>query len=92
MVTKQDCWVNSFDDRFGLRSSPPKREFSGVASVPAEPGWAMRRELMSQTFTTKVSELWTIKAKYPAGKLQRHCPKSTSSMPNPCGQKRFARL
>ncbi|MBP5946955.1 DUF4113 domain-containing protein [Pseudomonas sp. P116] len=38
---------------------PPQEGVLRVASVPAEPGWAMRRELLSQTYTTKVSELWT---------------------------------
>ena len=33
-----------------------------VASVPTEPGWAMRRELMSQSYTTKVEQLWTVNA------------------------------
>jgi DNA polymerase V len=32
-----------------------------AASVPAAPGWAMRRDLMSQSFTTKVDQLWTVK-------------------------------
>ncbi len=34
-----------------------------LASVPAAPGWAMRRELMSQSYTTKVDQLWTVKAR-----------------------------
>lgn len=34
-----------------------------LASVPAEPGWAMRRDLMSQSYTTKVDQLWTVKAR-----------------------------
>lgn len=34
-----------------------------LASVPAAPSWAMRRELMSQSYTTKVDELWTVKAR-----------------------------
>ncbi|WP_341959150.1 translesion error-prone DNA polymerase V subunit UmuC [Pseudomonas sp. RC10] len=34
-----------------------------AASVPANPDWAMRRELMSQSFTTKVDQLWTVKSK-----------------------------
>lgn len=33
-----------------------------VASVPAEPDWAMRRELMSSRFTTRLDQLWTVKA------------------------------
>ena len=34
-----------------------------LASVPAAPGWAMRRELMSQSYTTKLDQLWTVRAK-----------------------------
>ncbi len=30
------------------------------ASVPADPDWAMRRELMSQSYTTRLDQLWTI--------------------------------
>jgi DNA polymerase V len=30
------------------------------ASVPANPDWAMRREMMSQSYTTKINELWTV--------------------------------
>lgn len=33
-----------------------------AASVPADPDWAMRRELMSQSFTTRLDQLWTAKA------------------------------
>ena len=32
------------------------------ASVPAKPEWAMRRELMSSSFTTRIDQLWTVKA------------------------------
>ncbi len=32
-----------------------------AASVPADPGWGMRRDLMSQSFTTKIDQLWTVK-------------------------------
>jgi len=32
-----------------------------AASVPADPDWAMRREMMSQSYTTKVGELWTVR-------------------------------
>ncbi|HGK6847350.1 TPA: DUF4113 domain-containing protein, partial [Pseudomonas aeruginosa] len=28
--------------------------------VPAAPDWGMRRELMSQSFTTKVDQLWLV--------------------------------
>ncbi|MBA1429076.1 translesion error-prone DNA polymerase V subunit UmuC [Pseudomonas orientalis] len=34
-----------------------------LASVPAAANWAMRRELMSQSYTTKVDQLWTVKAR-----------------------------
>ena len=33
-----------------------------LASVPAAPEWAMRRDLMSQSYTTKIDQLWTVKA------------------------------
>jgi DNA polymerase V len=32
------------------------------ASVPAAPEWAMRRDLMSSSYTTRVDQLWTVKA------------------------------
>ena len=31
-----------------------------LASVPIDPDWGMRREMMSQSFTTRVDELWTV--------------------------------
>jgi DNA polymerase V len=33
-----------------------------IASVPINPGWAMRRELMSQSYTMRLDEVWTVKA------------------------------
>lgn len=33
-----------------------------VASVPADPDWAMRRDLMSRSFTTRLDQLWVVKA------------------------------
>ncbi len=30
--------------------------------VPATPAWSMRRELMSQSFTTRVDQLWKVSA------------------------------
>jgi DNA polymerase V len=33
-----------------------------LASVPAAPGWAMRRDLMSRSYTTKIDQLWVAKA------------------------------
>ncbi|MGF6457894.1 hypothetical protein ABIA55_003358 [Pseudomonas frederiksbergensis] len=31
-----------------------------LASVPTNPDWGMRREMMSQSFTTRVDQLWTV--------------------------------
>jgi DNA polymerase V len=31
-----------------------------LASVPTDPDWGMRREMMSQSFTTRVDQLWTV--------------------------------
>lgn len=31
-----------------------------AASVPSSPEWGMRREMMSQSFTTRLDQLWTI--------------------------------
>lgn len=31
------------------------------ASVPSDPDWAMRREMMSQSYTTKVEQLWVVR-------------------------------
>ncbi|MGZ0717657.1 translesion error-prone DNA polymerase V subunit UmuC [Pseudomonas palleroniana] len=33
-----------------------------AACVPANPEWAMRRELMSQSYTTRLDQLWKVKA------------------------------
>jgi DNA polymerase V len=33
-----------------------------TASVPANPDWVMRWELMSQSYTTRLDEVWTVKA------------------------------
>ncbi|MDT3243935.1 DUF4113 domain-containing protein [Pseudomonas amygdali pv. morsprunorum] len=33
-----------------------------ATSVPSDPDWAMRRELMSQSFTTRLDQLWIAKA------------------------------
>lgn len=32
-----------------------------AASVPVSPDWGMRREMMSQSYTTRVDQLWTVK-------------------------------
>ena len=34
-----------------------------AASVPVAPEWAMRRDLLSSSFTTKIDQLWTVQAK-----------------------------
>ena len=34
-----------------------------LASVPVNPDWGMRREMMSQSFTTRVDQLWTVYCK-----------------------------
>ncbi|PNG40868.1 DNA polymerase V subunit UmuC [Pseudomonas asplenii] len=31
-----------------------------AASVPSNPDWGMRREIMSQSFTTRLDQLWTV--------------------------------
>lgn len=31
-----------------------------LASVPASPEWAMRRDLMSRSYTTRLDQLWQI--------------------------------
>jgi DNA polymerase V len=33
------------------------------ASVPSNPDWGMRREMMSQSYTTRIDQLWTVNAK-----------------------------
>jgi DNA polymerase V len=30
------------------------------AGVPAKPGWGMRREMMSPSYTTRIDQLWTV--------------------------------
>ncbi|MFR0675520.1 DUF4113 domain-containing protein [Enterobacterales bacterium L_CKDN230030145-1A_HGKHYDSX7] len=34
-----------------------------LASVPVDPSWDMRREMMSRSFTIRVDELWTVYCK-----------------------------
>jgi DNA polymerase V len=31
-----------------------------LASVPTTPDWGMRREMMSQSYTTRLDQLWTV--------------------------------
>ena len=32
-----------------------------TGGVPVDPDWAMRRDLMSQSYTTRLDQLWTVK-------------------------------
>ncbi|WP_256680682.1 DUF4113 domain-containing protein [Pseudomonas sp. LTJR-52] len=32
------------------------------ARITAQPGWAMRREMMSQSYTTRLDQLWTVRS------------------------------
>ena len=48
--------LDEINDRWG-------RGTLRAASVPAAPDWAMRRDLMSSSFTTKIDQLWTVNAK-----------------------------
>lgn len=34
-----------------------------IASMPTDPDWGMRRELMSQSYTTRIDQLWTVYCK-----------------------------
>ncbi|GBH21658.1 DUF4113 domain-containing protein [Pseudomonas syringae pv. actinidiae] len=34
-----------------------------TGSVPVTPDWGMRRDQMSQSFTTRLDQLWVVKAK-----------------------------
>jgi DNA polymerase V len=48
--------LDSINERWG-------RGTLRLASVPADPDWGMRREMMSQSFTTRVDQLWTVYCK-----------------------------
>ena len=63
------------DDLFSISQSAATEKVMGVldsinerwgrgtlrlASVPINPNWGMRREMMSQSFTTRVDQLWTV--------------------------------
>lgn len=47
------CVLDAINSRWG-------RGTLRVASVPTDPEWGMRREMMSQSFTTRVDQLWTV--------------------------------
>lgn len=34
-----------------------------IASMPSDPDWGMRREMMSQSYTTRIDQLWTVYCK-----------------------------
>jgi len=71
------CQPGEFsDDLFAPRQSPTCARLMQVmddingrwgrgtmraASVPASPDWGMRREMMSQSYTTRIDQLWTVK-------------------------------
>ncbi|MBZ9781388.1 DUF4113 domain-containing protein [Pseudomonas sp. REP124] len=45
--------LDSINERWG-------RGTMRLASVPGDPDWGMRREMMSQSFTTRVDQLWRV--------------------------------
>ena len=45
--------LDQINDRWG-------RGTLRAASVPGSPEWGMRREMMSQSYTTKLNQLWTV--------------------------------
>ncbi|CAM3171901.1 DNA polymerase V subunit UmuC [Pseudomonas floridensis] len=52
-ATKVMSVLDAINERWG-------RGTLRVASVPTTPEWAMRRELMSQSYTTRIDQLWQI--------------------------------
>ncbi|WP_369301720.1 translesion error-prone DNA polymerase V subunit UmuC [Pseudomonas sp. N2-5-1-1] len=48
--------LDQINDRWG-------RGTLRAASVPANPDWGMRREMMSQSYTTRLDQLWTVSCK-----------------------------
>ncbi|SER20882.1 MULTISPECIES: Y-family DNA polymerase [Pseudomonas] len=47
--------MDSINRKFGKGMLRPAR-------ITAQPGWAMRRELMSQSYTTRLDQLWTVRS------------------------------
>lgn len=47
--------LDEINDRYGTGTVR-------AASVPRAPDWGMRREMMSQSFTTRVDQLWAVSA------------------------------
>lgn len=52
-ATKTMAVMDAINSRWGKGTVRP-------GGVPAEPDWGMRRELMSQSFTTRIDQLWSI--------------------------------
>lgn len=52
-VTRVMAVLDKINERWG-------RGTLRAASVPSHPDWAMRRELMSQSYTTRPDQLWTV--------------------------------
>lgn len=52
-VTKVMAVLDRINERWG-------RGTLRAASVPSHPDWDMRREMMSQSYTTRLDQLWTI--------------------------------
>lgn len=56
MADKVMCVLDEINSRWG-------KGVVRLASVPAAPVWAMRRESMSQSYTKKLDQLWIVKAR-----------------------------
>ena len=55
-ATKIMAVLDQINDRWG-------RGALRAARVPSHPHWGMRREMMSQSFTTRLDQLWTVHCK-----------------------------
>lgn len=49
------------DERAGRDQYALGRGTLGSGSVPTDPEWAIRRDMMSQSYTTKLDQLWTVR-------------------------------
>lgn len=47
---------------FWMRSMAAGERCSSFSECACGPGWAMRRDLMSRSYTTKIDQLWTVRA------------------------------
>ena len=45
--------LDEINDKYG-------RMMMRVASVPRTPGWGMRRDMISQSYTTRIDQLWRV--------------------------------